>query len=298
LAKDFYALLGVKKDASSDDIKKAFRKLAIKYHPDKNPDNKDAEIRFKEVNEAYEVLSDPEKRKKYDRYGENWDKVNPQAGAQQPGGSYHYEGDPSEMFGGGGDFGDFFQNIFGSRTGGKSAQGGRSAKGQDVQAQMAISFEEAFTGTSRIVELDQQKIRITLKPGAYNGLVIRVPGKGRVRVQGGKPGDLYITVNVYPGNQIERDGDNLRQVIDVDLFTAVLGGSMEIPSLSGRLKIKIAAGTQNGKMLRVPGKGMPVYDRPGQHGDLLLEVRVNIPTHLTHEQQELFKKLQESFGKK
>jgi curved DNA-binding protein len=308
VAKDYYTILGISKQATDEEIKKAFRKLAVKYHPDKNPGNKESEEKFKEINEAYEVLSDAEKRKKYDVYGPNWNQFN---GAQQGqqhyqgahqggGGSHHFEGDPNEFFGQGGNFSDIFGEFFNREgrtgTGGRTKQGGnRKYKGQDYQSEMAITLEEAFQGTARVVTLHEQKVRITLKPGAYDGLTIRLAGKGAPGINGGPAGDLYIAIQVLPHAVFKRDGDDIRQTVPVDLFTAVLGGEKEVSTLSGLLKIKIPAGTQNGKMLRIRGKGMPVYNKSGQSGDMLVEIQVSIPENLTEQQQELFRQLQSTF---
>jgi curved DNA-binding protein len=298
VAKDFYTILGVKRDSSDDEIKKAYRKLAVKYHPDKNAGNKEAEEKFKEINEAYEVLSDPEKRKKYDRYGANWNQFN---GAQQgphqyeangPGGQY-YEGDAADFFGQGGDFSDIFGSFFGQggKTGSRSK---RAHKGQDYQSVTSISLEESYHGTSRILNLNDKKLRIKLKPGAYDGLIIRLAGKGAPGIHGGPAGDLYINIQVAPHAIYQREGDQIRQTVPVDLFTAILGGEKEVMTLSGQLKIKIPPGTQPGKLLRLKGKGMPVYDRSGEYGDLLLEIQVQIPENLNEQQKELFRQLQSS----
>jgi curved DNA-binding protein len=300
VAKDYYSILGVAKGATEEEVKKAYRKLAVKYHPDKNAGNKEAEEKFKEVNEAYEVISDPEKRKKYDRYGANWNQFNgagQQGGHQYNGGggqSYQYEGDPGEFFGQGGDFSDLFGEFF-SQQGAGGARGKRPRKGQDYRSEMTIGLEEAFSGASRIVTVNDQKIRISLKPGSYEGLTIRLAGKGAAGANGAAAGDLYINIHVMPHALYRREGDHIRQTVPVDLFTAVLGGEKEVNTLSGQLKIKIPAGTQNGKTLRIKGKGMPVYDKPGQTGDLLLEIQVQIPEKLTEEQQELFRRLKDTF---
>jgi curved DNA-binding protein len=311
VAKDYYSILGLTKTASEDEIKKAFRKLAVKYHPDKNPGNKEAEEKFKELNEAYEVLSDPEKRKKYDRFGPNWNQFN---GAQArqgpheyeangPGGSFHYEGDPSDFFNqGGGDFSDLFESYFSQQrgAGSSSTRGGRSKrryKGQDYQSEITVSLEEAYHGTTRIIALNDKQLRIKLKPGMYDGLVIRLPGKGAPGIHEGPAGDLYLTIHVLLHTMYKREGDHIRQTVPVDLFIAVLGGEKEVNTLSGQLKIKIPAGTQNGKLLRIKGKGMPVYDHPDTKGDLLLEIQVLIPENLDDRQKELFRQLQTTFNK-
>jgi curved DNA-binding protein len=305
VAKDYYSILGVSKDATDSEIKKAFRKLAVKLHPDKNPGDKAAEERFKEANEAYEVLSDPEKRKKYDKFGENWNRVDESAHAQggrqyqqSSAGGQSFYGNASDFFEGQGDYSDMFESFFRQAGAGGGRSGTGSFKGQDLQAAMTISLEEAYLGASKTFEINNEKIRIQLKPGAYDGLTIKLAGKGSPGANKGKPGDLYITINVAPDPVHEREGNNLKQTLSIDLFTAVLGEEKEVSTLSGILKIKIPAGTQNGKLLRIKGKGMPVYDKPGQNGDLLLNIQVQIPEKLTDEQKELFRQLQSSFTKK
>lgn len=304
MAKDYYSILGVNKKATDEEMKKAFRKLAVKYHPDKNPGNKEAEEKFKELNEAYEVLSDAEKRKKYDKYGANWNQFNGaqqgqhqyQGGSAGSGQSYRFDGDSDEFYGQAGDFSDIFGDFFNqSGAGGSRRGGGRKHRGQDYHSEMTIGMEEAYQGTARIVTLNEQKIRITLKPGAYSGLTIKLAGKGAPGINGGPTGDLLITIQVLPHTLYKRDGDDIRQTVPIDLFTAVLGGEKEVNTLAGVLKIKIPAGTQNGRLLRIRGKGMPVYNKPDKTGDLLVEIQVLIPEKLTAEQQELFRQLQSSF---
>lgn len=305
MARDYYSILGVSKTATENELKKSFRKLAVKYHPDKNPGDKKAEEKFKEINEAYEVLSDPEKRKKYDRFGENWNKVDESqfAGGQaRPGGPggqryQYYEGDASDLFGEGADYSDLFSSFFKGNAGSRSSRGARS-RGQDIHGELAITLDEAFQGTAKVFEVSKEKIRIQLKPGAYDGLTLRLSGKGTAGSKGGARGDLYLRIRVLPHGQYERDGDHIKQVVPVDIFTATLGGDREINTLAGKIRIKIPEGSQPGKMLRLKGKGMPVYNVPGQFGDLLLEIQVLVPEKLTEEQKELFRQLQASFNKK
>ena len=296
MARDYYAILGVSKDASEADIKKAYRKLAVKYHPDKNPNNKEAENKFKEINEAYEVISDPDKRKKYDQFGENWNRVNEQGPPPGGGGQYQYYG--GDAGGGGfnfeGDPNDIFESFFGGSGFGGGRKNGKM-KGGDFQSETTITLEEAFHGTDRLLQLENQKLRIKLKPGSYEGQVIKLAGKGGPGRNGGPAGDLFITIHVMPHARYKRDGNNLVQTLNIDLFTAVLGGKQEVETLTGKISITIPAGTQNGKILRIKSKGMPVYGKTDQWGDLLLEIHVNIPEQLTDEQKELFKQLQASF---
>lgn len=312
--KDYYSILGVDKNASEKEIKKAYRKLATKYHPDKNQGDKVAEEKFKEVNEAYQVLSDPEKRKKYDTLGANWE-------AYEKGGfdfsnynarngpngthTFYFEGDPTEFFrGSGSGFSDFFEMFFGSGRGPgedifsqfhsqSRAQSSRAVKGRDVQAEMSITLLEAYQGSKRVFELNGQKLRMEIKPGAYDGQKLRIKGKGMPGVNGGPNGDLYIILKLVPDPRFTREGDNLIYHAAIDLYTAVLGGTIEVPTLTGTVRVNVPKGTSPGKVLRLKGKGMPVYGKPGYYGDLLIKLDVRIPTNLTEEQVKLFEKIRD-----
>ncbi len=306
--KDYYKILGVDKKASQAEIKKAYRKLAVKYHPDKTKGDKALEEKFKDINEAYEVLSDPEKREKYDKLGANWKQFEQGGAGFDPnmwgnmgggGSTFHFEGDPSEIFGEGG-FSDFFNMFFGGGMG-SGMGGGRTRsrrqpmprKGHDYKVETTLTLEEAYHGTTRMLDIDGKKIRMKIKPGAYDGQKLRVKGKGGAGSHGGAAGDLYVHIRVAPHHLYRRNGDNLEQTVNVDLYTAVLGGKVTVNTFTGPVNVKIPAGTQNGKTLRLKGKGMPVYGKSGVFGDMLLKVNVVIPKHLTAKEKELFEKLRE-----
>ncbi len=303
--KDYYKVLGVNKNASQDEIKKAFRKLAVKYHPDKNKDNKAAEDKFKAINEAHEVLSDPEKRKKYDQLGENWRQYENMGG--RPGGTRHgggrtgpfsFDGDFGDMFGqgGGSGFSDFFEQFFGRGASGGQQRGGRSTNfnGQDYQTEMEITLEEAFHGTHRLIEVEDERLRITTKPGAYDDQLLRIKGKGGKGGRGHR-GDLYVRVHISPHPRYTRKGDDLHTTHTIDLYTAILGGSTIVDTLSGQVKVKIAPGTQSGRTIRIKNKGMPVYGETNIFGDLYVQLQVHIPERLTDRQRELFEQLKSTY---
>lgn len=292
--KDYYKILGLTKTATQSEIKKAYRKLAVKYHPDKNQGNKQSEEKFKEINEANAVLSDPEKRKQYDELGPNWQQFQQSGGGQSrsrqrpSGGQYTYQGDPSEFFEGEGDFSDFFNSMFGG-----AQRGTRKMKGQDYQALIELSLEEAYHGTSRILPLEGQKIRVTTKPGTADGQTLRIKGKGGPGMNGGPAGDLYLKITIPPHQVFKRDGNDLSIQKEIDLYTAILGGKTEVPTISGLVSITIAEGTQSGKRLRLKGKGMPIYGKKDAYGDLFVELVVKTPTQVSDKERELFVKLQQ-----
>ena len=297
--KDYYKILGVSKNATQDEIKRAYRKLAAKYHPDRNPGDKTAEERFKEINEAYQVLSDPEKRKLYDNLGSDWERYQ-KAGVswedfvrQKAGGGYaSYE----DLFSDSDSFFDLFEILFGSGFGrGAGRRTNRPRKGQDLKATITITLEEAYHGTTRLIDVNGQKLRITLKPGVANGQKLRIKGKGLPGINGGPNGDLYIIVQVLPHEKFKREGDDLYLSITIDLYTAVLGGKVKISTFKGDINVTIPPGTQPNKKLRLKGFGMPKYNQPGRYGDLYITVNVEIPTDLTEEEKELFKKLRDMY---
>jgi curved DNA-binding protein len=300
--KDYYKVLGVPRTATPEEIRKAYRKLALKYHPDKTKGDKAAEEKFKDVNEANEVLSDPEKRKKYDRFGEDWKHYQESGG--QPGGFdwSKYAGgsgtrgrqatreDFDAMFGEGG-IGDLFEMLFGQRGGTRRGRRSTGIKGEDVNAETTISLEEAYHGTARLIKLDGQTIRIAIKSGITDGQVLRIAGKGGAGYGGGAGGDLYLTVRIMPQPEFERNGNDLHIDMPVDLYTAVLGGKTQVKTLKGTVKVDIPAGTPNGTVLRLRGLGMPVYGRKNEFGNLFVKVVIQIPEHLTAQETELFRKL-------
>lgn len=299
---DYYKTLEVSKTASADDIKKAYRKLARKYHPDMNPDNKEAERKFKELNEANEVLSNPENRAKYDKYGENW-KHGEEYGRAQQQQRQQYQGNSGGGFSGadfgeGEDFSDFFQSMFGGAGGGfgRSSRGSASGKfkGQDVSAELNLNLREAAKTHQQTFDINGKKVRITIPAGVYDGQQIKLKGHGSPGVNGGPNGDLFITFNISEDKDFKRDGDNLRTSVDIDLYTAVLGGDANIETLEGSVKLKVKPETQNGTTVRLKGKGFPVYKKEGEFGDLYVTYNVKIPTNLTDKQKELFQQLQNS----
>ena len=298
--KDYYNILGVDKKASQDEIKKAYRALAVKHHPDKNPDNKAAEEQFKLANEANEVLGNPEKRKKYDELGENWQQYEKQGNQQggnpfggNQGGQYRYESNGNDPFGGQSDFSDFFEQFF---SGGAKNGGGRTQnrKGGDYETEMEITLEEAYQGTSRTIQVDNEKLRITTKPGSYNDQQLRIKNKGAKGSSEDHRGDLFVRIKIKNHPVFIRKEDDLYHTQTIDLCTAVLGGDVLVKTLSGKVKIKIAEGTQNGKSIRLKGKGMPIYDKKDVFGDFYLEIKVQIPDELTEKQRELFEQLKET----
>ncbi|MBZ0280026.1 MAG: J domain-containing protein [Anaerolineae bacterium] len=297
-SKDYYKTLGVKKDASEKEIKQAFRKLAKKHHPDANPDDPNAESRFKELNEAYEVLGDTDKRAQYDRFGTAGPGF---AGGQQPGG-YYTNVDVNES-----PFGDIFESLFSNfgrsgRQRGETQSGGFSGfntgtmrmKGEDIEQPVSITLHEAYMGTTRLITKVDRKVKVNIPAGAATGTKVRLTGEGVPSSSGGQPGDLYLIVQVEPDNQFERQGDNLVTDVKVDLFTALLGGEAEVPTMERPVKLRIPAGTQSGRRFRLTGKGMPLVKKQGEFGDLFARVLITVPENLTAEQRTLVEKLRDS----
>lgn len=306
MSTDYYQILGLHKGTSDKEIKKAYRKLATEYHPDKTKGDKAKEERFKEISEAYQVLGNKEKRNQYDTLGTDWEQF------QQSGASYEdfmkmreqrrqYEsfqhqrsraggaGGYGATGAGAGDFSDIFESFFG---GGAAREYARP--GADVSGEITISLMEAYTGTERLITIDSERIKMKIKPGAYDGLQLRAKGKGQKGSQG-HAGDLYINVRVTPDPRFERKGDDLFTPLKIDLFTALLGGKIDVNTPSGLVKVPVKKGSQQGKQLRLKGKGMPVYGRPGTFGDMYVGISVELPKEVNEEQKELIEKLQKTY---
>ena len=303
--RDYYQILGVSKTATDKEIKQAYRKLARKYHPDLNPNNKTAQEKFKEINEANDVLSDPEKRRKYDTLGANWQQYEQyqRAGGQGPfqwggQGTQYRTVSPEDfesIFGGGdaGGVSDFFRTFFGGGFGGGAGTRtqARPRRGQDIEQEIDISLDEAYRGAARLVDKDARRLEIKIPAGVKTGSKIRYGGEGMPGAAGGSAGDLYLRVQVMPHPAFERQGDDLHGDLPVDLFTALLGGEATLQTLKGQLVVKIPPETQSGKIFRLAGQGMPRLNESNSFGDLYAKVRVVLPEHLTPEERELVQKL-------
>lgn len=293
---DYYKVLGVDKGASQEDIKKAYKKLARKHHPDLNPNDAGAKQRFQEINEANEVLSDPEKRKKYDQYGESWkhaDEFEAQRRAQSTGGFSGTSGDFSG-FGNDSDFSDFFESLFGSASGSRQRGGSssrRAFRGQDYQAELHLSLRDAARTHKQVLNVNGKNIRITVPAGVSDGQIIKLSNQGAPGVNGGPAGDLYITFIIAPDPVFKRYGDNIHITADLDLYTALLGGDVMVNTLDGRVKLSVKQGAQNGSKVRLKGKGFPKYKKDGEFGDLIVSWNVLIPTELSAKERELFTEL-------
>lgn len=298
---DYYKILGIDKKATQDDIKKAYRKLARKYHPDLNPNDTEANRQFQQINEANEALSDPEKRKKYDEYGEHWKNADQfeqarqsqssQTGRQSSGNPFGGTGGYSAEDFGGGDFSDFFESMFG----GMGNRGGRSNakyKGQDYQASLQLNLLDAYQTHKQTLTVNGKNIRITIPAGIADGQVIKLNGQGAPGQNGGPNGDLYITFHIGGHPRFKRLKDDLYLDQEIDLYTAILGGETTIETLDGKVKLKIAPGTQNGTKVRLKNKGFPVYKKENEFGNLYVTYTVKIPATLSEKETELFKELQ------
>lgn len=304
--KDYYKILGITKSATTEEIKKAFRKLAKQYHPDKNKGDKTAEEKFKEVNEAHDVLSNPEKRARYDEFGENWEYMQ----QRQNNGGAGSRGRARSTGGGRPDFSfdatdfenddrveELLRQFFGGQFSGSKFRGNAGQRnfgavdGNDLQAEVHISLEEAMKGSARMLSLGTEQHRLNLKKGVRDGQQFRLRGKGQPGRNGGKPGDLLVTVRINPQPRYTRTGNDLRCLQHIDLLTAVLGGKIQISTLHGDKIMSVPAGTQNGATLRMRGLGMPDYENPTVFGDLYVDITVDIPKQLSPEERSLYTQL-------
>ncbi len=284
---DYYKILGIDKNAGADDIKKAYRKLARKFHPDLNPTDKEAHKKFQQINEANEVLSDPEKRKKYDQYGKDWQHAEHFEKQRQQRPAPGQERYSAEDFSGDSDFSSFFESMFGG------GQGQRRTKfrGQDFNAELHLQLTDTLTTHQQTLTVNGKNIRITIPAGIENGQVIKLKGYGAPGVNGGPSGDLYITFAISDHPKFKRVGNDLFTTASIDLYTAVLGGDVVVETLNGKVKMKVNPETQPGTRVRLKGKGVPVYKQEGKSGDLYITYEVTLPTNLTEKQKELFNEL-------
>ncbi len=289
---DYYKILEVDKKATEAEIKKAYRKLARKYHPDLNPNDKEAERKFKEINEANEVLSHAENRKKYDDYGENWQHAEEFEKSKQQ--QQYHRGGQQDGFGGfsgGGDFSDFFESMFGGRSSGSGGRRSAQFKGQDFNAELHLDLKDVYTTHKRTLTINGKNIRITIPAGVENGQQIKISGLGGEGAGGGPKGDLYITFTIDNHTNFKLDKHNLYSTVPLDLYTAILGGDITADTFDGKVKLTVKPGTQNGTKVKLKGKGFPVYKKEGEFGDLYITYQVQIPTNITEKEKELFTEL-------
>lgn len=302
---DYYTVLGVERKATADEIKKAYRKLARKYHPDLNPNNEEAKQKFQQINEAHEVLSDAEKRKKYDQYGENWkhadqfEEAKKQQRQQQQqqggfGGQGYTQYTYSDFGADEGGFSDFFEEMFGRARQGQGGRRGQSNvryKGQDLHASLRMNLTDVYKTQKQVFEINGKKIRITIPAGVEDGQVIKLKGYGGEGLNGGPKGDLYITFVIENNTAFSRTDNDLHTTVDLPLYTAILGGDLVVDTMDGKVKLRVAPETENGAQVRLKGKGFPVYKKEGQFGDLYVTYNIKMPTKLSDKEKELFEQL-------
>ena len=288
---DYYKILGIDKNTTDAEIKKAYRKLARKYHPDLNPNDKEAEQKFKEINEANEVLSHPENRKKYDQYGADWkhsEEFEKSRQHQQSRSTYQQGG--FDGFTGSGDYSDFFESMFGGRSTGGRSRTARS-KGGDFNAELHLNLKDVYTTHKRELTINGKKIRFTIPAGVENGQVIKISGMGGEGLHDGPKGDLYITFTIENRTKFKLEKQNLYSNVDLDLYSSILGGEITVDTFDGKAKLKVMPGTQNGTKVKLKGKGFPVYKKEGVFGDLYITYQIVIPKNISEKEKELFEKL-------
>ncbi|MEK6782589.1 MAG: J domain-containing protein [Bacteroidota bacterium] len=293
---DYYKILELNKNAIDSDIKKAYRKMARKYHPDLNPNDTVSKIKFQQINEANEVLSDPEKRKKYDQYGKDWknaqeanqyqkERTSQQTWKNARGSGQGFTDNFSEH-----DFSDFFESMFGGHSGGRRDSQVKY-RGQDANAQLHLDLKDVYTTHKQTLIVNNKNIRLTIPAGVEHGQTIRIPGHGGEGVNGGPNGDLYITFSITNSTRFKREGNNLYTDTELDLYTAILGGEITIDTFDGKVKMMVRPETQNGAKVKLKGKGFPVYKKEGEFGDLIITWQIKIPTHISEKEKDLFKEL-------
>ncbi len=293
---DYYEALGINKNATTDEIKKAYRKLARKFHPDLNPNDKTAHQKFQQINEANEVLSDPEKRKKYDQYGKDWKHADVYEEARNQQGQQRYTNGAGSQFQGfdendmgEGNFSSFFESLFGQAGGRRGTQA--KYRGQDYQAELKLTLEQAAATHKQTITVNGKNVRITIPAGVENGQKIKLNNYGSPGVNGGPNGDLYITFSIMDDPNFKRLGNDLYSTVDLDLYTAVLGGDVTINTMSGKVKVKVKPETQNGTKVKLTGKGFPVYKKEGHYGNLYITWNLKIPVNLSDKEKSLFEEL-------
>lgn len=320
--KDYYKILGVGRGATQDEIKKKYRKLAAKYHPDKNPDDPEAIKKFKELGEAYEVLKDPEKRKLYNQVGSDWKQYQraQQQGQGQGGfdfseyarqyghgGGQRVEFDIDDLFGGqtrqggGSPFSSFFETLFGGGGGGfqqgHRVRSTRQPQGQDMEASINVTLKEVIEGADKTFRLNGEQVKVKIPAGIEDGKRLKLKGKGQAIAQGGAKGDLFLKVNIHTPTNIERKGKDIYQTEEVDLYTALLGGSITVLTLTGKVKLTIPPETPNGKVFKLPGRGLPPFGKNGPKGNYYIRTEISLPKNLSDKEKELIKKLSEMRSK-
>ncbi len=286
---DYYKTLEVSKTATAEEIKKAYKKLARKYHPDLNPNDTTAKANFQKINEANSVLSDPENRKKYDKYGKDWQHAEEFEKARQ---NQSTNSRGASGFGGqaGNDYSDFFESMFGGQTGGRRSRP-VNFRGDDVHADLHLPLMDVYKTQKKTINVNNKSIRINIPAGIENEQIIKITGHGTPGINGGPNGDLYITFYIADHPSFKRLGNNLYTTVDLDVYTAVLGGELTTETLDGKVKLKVSPETQNGIQVKLKGKGFPVYKKEGSFGDLYVTYNIKIPTNLSAEQKELFMQL-------
>jgi len=292
---DYYKILELKKDATESDIKQAYRKLARKYHPDLNPNDHDAKAKFQQINEANEVLSDPEKRKKYDQFGHDWKQREEANGYQKESTRHHQQqhgAGPGQAFSGNfseNDFSDFFESMFGGGAG--QSRSKAKFRGQDISAELHLDLKDVYKTDKRTLTVKGKNIRLTIPAGVENGQTIKILGHGGEGANGGPPRDLFLTFVIANSTKFKRVGNDLHTTVDLDLYTAVLGGDYMIDTFDGKVKLTIKPETQNNTRVKLTGKGFPIYKREGEFGDLFVTWQIKIPTNLAAKEKELFMEL-------